>query len=162
MLKKLIITAVCVSFINIAFAQQIPSIQLTDLTGKKLNTQVFNDSTQQQPIVLAFWATWCLPCISELSTIQDDYESLQQKNAFQFFAIATDDSRTIKKVAPLVNGKGWPFSILLDVNQDFKRALNIANIPTILVLKKGKIVYKHNGFAKGDEQKLYEILATNN
>ncbi len=143
-----------------AQAQQIPATTLLDLQGKKINTKQFNDSTNA-PIVLAFWATWCLPCINELSNINDSYDDWQKKRPFKLYAVATDDSRTSKKIEPLVLGKGWQFDILIDNNQDLKRALNIANIPTVLVIKNGKIIYKHNGYVRGDEKALYDIISNN-
>ena len=58
-----------------------------------------------------------------------------------------------------VNGKGWEYLVLMDVNGDFKRAMGVNNVPhTFLVDKNGNIVYSHNNFAPGDEDELYEEL----
>lgn len=77
------------------------------------------------------------------------------------YAIATDDSRTIKRVVPLVNGKDWAFNVLLDKNQDFKRALNITGIPYTIIVKNGKIIYRHLGYVDGDENEIFKILKEN-
>jgi hypothetical protein len=39
----------------------------------------------------------------------------------------------------IVAGKGWPYEIYLDVNSDLKRALNIIDVPHVLIIKNGKI-----------------------
>ena len=80
---------------------------------------------------------------------------------FNFYAVSQDDSRTSKKVAALVNGKGWNFNVLLDKNQDFKRLLNLPGIPYTLVVKNGKIIYRQIGYTEGDENTLYDIIKAN-
>ena len=63
------------------------------------------------------------------------------------------------KVKPFVNGKGWEFDVLSDVNSDTKRALNYTNPPfTILVDQEGKIVYRHTGYVEGDEYNLEDEI----
>lgn len=63
-----------------------------------------------------------------------------------------------KRVKPLVNGKGWGYKILLDTNQDLKRRLSIANIPYLVVVKNGKIVFIQNGHTPGAEEELLTKL----
>ena len=79
---------------------------------------------------------------------------------FEVIAVATDDTRTQKRVKPLVSGKEWEYTILLDTNQDFKRALSIVNIPYTIVVKNNKIVHIQNGYVPGNEVDLFEKLKT--
>ncbi|RYD90844.1 MAG: TlpA family protein disulfide reductase, partial [Sphingobacteriales bacterium] len=53
-----------------------------------------------------------------------------------------------------------PYTVLLDMNQDLKRALGIANVPYTVVVKNGKVVYVHNGYSQGAEKELYNKLKT--
>ena len=76
-----------------------------------------------------------MPCINELDAISDVYEEWQEETNVEIIAISTDDSRTRKRVKPLVNGKGWDYEILIDENQDLKRALNITTLPHIVIIK---------------------------
>jgi hypothetical protein len=46
----------------------------------------------------------------------------------------------------------------LDVNQDFKRALSIVNIPYTIVVKNGTIVHIQNGYVPGIENELLAKL----
>ena len=123
---------------GLLFAQNIPSITLKNLNGKSINVQKLSKSKNVK--VLAFWATWCVPCINELDAISEVYEDWQDETNMELIAISTDDSRTKKRIRPLVNGKDWEYEILLDDNQDLKRALNISVLPHLLVTKNGKIV----------------------
>ena len=54
-------------------------------------------------VVLSFWATWCVPCINELDAISEVYEEWVDETQVKLIAIATDDTRTKKRIRP--NGK---------------------------------------------------------
>ncbi|MDI1316685.1 TlpA disulfide reductase family protein [Flavobacterium sp.] len=148
-------------FIEItAFSQkQMPNISLSDIDGKK--TSVTTDFVEKDKIyIFSFWATWCTPCISELDEMNDLQEEWKKTLPIEIVAISTDDSRTQKRIKPLVNGKGWEYKILLDSNQELKRALGIVNIPYTLVVKNGVIVHIQNGYVPGSENELFEKLKT--
>ena len=76
----------------------------------------------------------------------------------QLYAISVDDARTANRVKPLVDGKDWDFTILLDTNNDLKRALNAQSIPYTIIIKNGEIVFRHTGYTPGSENELYEEL----
>ena len=52
----------------------------------------------------------------------------------ELIAISTDDSRTQKRIKPMVNGKGWEYKILLDKNLDV----------TSIDIDQAKEIYKAN------------------
>lgn len=139
------------------FSQKnIPNLNVTTLKGKSISIE--SQLSKDKVTVLAFWATWCVPCINELDAISDVYEDWQEETSVDLIAISTDDSRTQKRIKPMISGKGWEYQILLDKNQELKRALNITLIPHVVVLKGNKIVYRHTGYAPGAEDELYEII----
>ena len=135
----------------------LPDIRIKTLTGNEVN---FNSlgTGNDTAVVVSLWATWCIPCINELESIHEQYEDQQKETPFKLVAISVDDSRTSSRVKSFVTGRGWGFEIYLDVNSDLKRALNINDVPHILVIKKGKIVYQHNGYVPGNEIELFEKL----
>lgn len=136
---------------------QMPNVSLNDLEGKKLS--ITNDFNEKDKIyVFSFWATWCTPCINELDEMNDVLDDWKKELNLEVIAVATDDSRTQKRIKPLVNGKGWEYKILLDSNQDLKRALSIVNIPYTVVVKNGVIVHIQNGYVPGSESELYQKL----
>lgn len=142
------------------FAQNsLPDLTLSNIEGKKVSLK--NDFTEKDKLyVFSFWATWCGPCINELDEMNDLMSEWKKSINIEVIAIATDDSRTQKRVKPLVNGKGWEYQILLDTNQDLKRALSIVNIPYTVVVKNNKIVHIQNGYVPGNETELFQKLKT--
>lgn len=137
--------------------QTIPSVDLKTLDGKTINSSTFNNDGK--PFVINFWATWCKPCVNELTNIAEVYEDWVDETGVKIIAISIDDSRSMTRVAPFVNGKGWDYEIYIDENSDLKRAMNVPNVPhTFLVDSKGKVVWQHTTYAVGDEEELYEMI----
>ena len=141
---------------SFSFAQELPSLTLKDLDGN--NTDLNKLVEGENVYIFSFWATWCVPCINELDAISEVYEDWQDETKVRLIAIATDDTRTKKRVRPMVNGKGWEYLVLYDDNQDLKRALNISTLPHTLVLKNQKIIHRRTGYNPGVEDELYEII----
>lgn len=150
------------AFIEIAAAQNsecrpIPAADVKTVDGKKINSSKFaNDG---KPIIISFWATWCKPCKKELDAISENFEEWQKETGVKLIAISIDDSRSSGKVGTDAKSHAWDYEVYIDENQDFKRAMNVNNVPhTFIVNGKGEIVWQHNSYAEGDEEHLYEIL----
>jgi len=133
----------------------LPKVDIKDLTGKTINTSSLLDG--DSPVILSFWATWCLPCIKELNAISENLEDWQDETDVRVIAISIDDARTSMRVVPHVNGRAWEFEVYLDPNGDFKRAMNVVNPPhTFVINTMGEIIYQHTSYAEGDEEELFD------
>ena len=157
-MKKSFLLAVFLSFGVLLFSQNtLPSVRVQDLKGKSIQSDQLLVSGK--PLVLSFWATWCKPCVKELTAIQEQLPDWQEATGVQLVAVSIDDTRSSSKVAPFVSGKGWDFPVVLDVNSDLKRALNVVTVPhTFLFDGKGKLVWQHTGYAEGDENELLKKI----
>lgn len=155
-MKKIYILFILIG-LKVTAQTNLPEVSLTNLEGKKVS--VNNDFSEKDKLyVFSFWATWCTPCINELDEINDVQKEWKKEVNFEVVAVSIDDSRTQKRVKPLTSGKEWEFTILLDSNQDLKRALSIANVPYTIVVKNHKIVHVQNGYVPGSEVELLEKL----
>jgi cytochrome c biogenesis protein CcmG, thiol:disulfide interchange protein DsbE len=158
--KLFFITALIIGF-QTTFAQKtnqpVPAVDLKTLDGKTINSATFNNGGK--PMVINFWATWCKPCVRELTNIAEVYDDWVKETGVKVIAISIDDSRSMARVAPFVNGKDWSYEVYCDPNGDFQRAMNVINPPyTFLVDGNGKIVWQHTSYADGDENELYEQI----
>jgi thiol-disulfide isomerase/thioredoxin len=153
--------AVGLTFAAATLAQaqdRLPDVDLTDVNGQKVNLASFGESGEIT--VINFWATWCTPCKKELNNIVDLYPDWQEDFGVRIVAISIDDARNRAKVKSYVDGQGWPYDILLDVNAVLKQKLNFQTIPfTVIVDREGNIVQRHSGYVDGDEYLLEEELA---
>ena len=142
----------------VALHAQVPSLQLKDINGKTVNTANIIKNNGK-PVIISFWATWCKPCLRELKAIHEVYADWQDETGVKMIIVSIDQTQDANKVKPLVDGNGWEYEVLLDPNSDFKRAMNVQNVPHVFVLDgKGKIVYNHAGYVDGGEEDIYEAL----
>ncbi len=157
---KHLVLLVCVLFSTVAFSQSnLPKTTLKTLHGTETNLVKLSEKSEF--MVISLWATWCIPCRNELTAISEVYEDWKEEMDVVVYAVSIDDSRTVKSVRPMVNGKGWDFTVLLDTNNDLKRALSANNVPLTLVIKNGKIIYRHSGYTSGAEDDIYDVLKEN-
>jgi len=136
---------------------KFPLVDIKSIDGKTFNTsELDNDG---KPILVSFWATWCKPCIKELIAYDENYLDWQKETGVKIIIISIDDSKSVDRVAPFVNGRDWEFESYLDENSDFKRAMNVINVPhSFLFDGDGKLVWQKTSYAVGDEDELYELL----
>jgi len=153
-MKKITLLLILTFTISLVNAQKnYPNITLKNLDGKEVNLV---EKSKKKMIVVSFWATWCGPCIQELEAINDSYEDLQDEMGFELIAVSIDNSRSVSRVKPMVNGKDWDYEVLLDTNQEMKRALNFSAPPYLLIIKDGKILYTHSGYTPGSEEEAFD------
>jgi thiol-disulfide isomerase/thioredoxin len=162
-MRKLLLLVTVSLISNLSIAQStatktdVGHASVKTLEGKDFNTaDITNDG---KPFIIDFWATWCKPCVAELDAINENYKEWQEETGVKVFAVSIDDSRSMSRVAPYVAGKGWDYTILLDPNGDFKRAMNVNSVPhTFLFDGSGKLVAQHNNYSAGDEDNLFEEI----
>lgn len=137
----------------------IPDVEIKNLDFENVMTRDIITNEEGGPIIISFWATWCSPCKRELSNIQEVYTEWQIETGVKLVAVSIDDSRNVNKVPTYTYGQGWEYLVLLDENHDFKRAMNVNNVPhTFLIDKNGNVVWQHNAYSPGDEDELYRLL----
>jgi cytochrome c biogenesis protein CcmG/thiol:disulfide interchange protein DsbE len=150
--------------ISTSFAQsgeknypKIPSVTVKTIDGRDFNTA--NIENDGKPIILSFWALWCTPCMRELTSIAEIYEDWVEETGVKLIAVSIDDARSSSRVLPTVQGRSWDYEILLDANSDFRRAMNVNQIPHNFIINgKGEIVWQHTSFSEGSQHQLIELV----
>ena len=73
-----------------------PAFELTLMDGSKIKLS----QMRGQVVLVNFWATWCVPCRTELP-ILDSYYRRMQKHGLRAFAVTTEDSVPARQLKPL-------------------------------------------------------------
>lgn len=140
-------------------SQDIPDVQLKTLDRQTVQSVDVILNEEGGPVLLCFWATWCKPCVKELSIYNDLYPDWEDETGVKIILVSVDNARSINRVAPFVNGKAWEFDVYIDSNSDLKRAMNVVNVPhTFLLDSDGKVVWQHTSFMDGDEEEVFEQI----
>ena len=125
-----------------------PPFELTLVDG----TKVTLDQLRGNVVVLNFWATWCVPCRSELPAL-DTYYKLRQDRGLRVYAITTEDSVSLFRLRKLFEVMHIP-----PVRRVKGPYAPIGGaVPTNFIINRaGKIVYAQAGAF--DLDKLNEVL----
>lgn len=135
----------------------LPNVTLKNIDGQTINVAELNNDGK--PFVITFWATWCSACLKEHNALADVYDDWVDETGVKIFAVTVDDARSTARIKPFVDGKGWPFEVLLDVNKELARAMNVNDPPhTFLFDGNGKLVWQHATYVDGGENELYQEI----
>ncbi len=154
-MKKTTITAlIAISSLAIN-AQSIHNFSLKNLNNEEVSYDELKGSSLT---ILDFWATWCKPCVNSIPKLVELSEKYN-KSEVAFIGINIDSPRNLSKVKPFAESKGISYPILLDTDQEIMAELNVASIPTLIIVKPdGSILSYHEGFAPGDETVIEEEI----
>lgn len=134
-----------------------PEVNVKNVDGQPFNTKDLNNDGK--PMIVTFWATWCKPCMKEHDAINDVYEDWVDETGVKLYAVSIDNSRSMSKVKPTVNGRGWEFDVICDPNSDLKRAVNVNQPPHTFILDgDGVIRWQHVGYMDGDELEYIKVV----
>jgi thiol-disulfide isomerase/thioredoxin len=136
-------------------AQTVQSLSFEELQNSILKAKL------AQPIVVNFWATWCIPCVKELPYFEE-YLSLNGEKYMQYL-VSLDDPKTIQsRVIPFVQNKNLKSMVVL-INESFKSEYFDSvhsewsgSIPaTLILLPSGENKFYEKAFSKLE---LFETL----
>ncbi len=147
MLKSLVFSLAAVAVTSTLWSAAAPKFSLKTVDGKTFNLE---EHIGKQVIVVDFWATWCGPCVKALKKMD---EMKKEFPDVMVLAVSVDDSKTVSQVGPYVKNRGWNFTVLMDTDSNVCKMYNPSgSVPyTVVIDKKGEIVYNHSGYVPGDE-----------
>jgi cytochrome c biogenesis protein CcmG/thiol:disulfide interchange protein DsbE len=141
-------------FSKISFSQSY-DFELPDLDG---NNVKLSQLLQKGPVMISFWALWCVPCKEEMRVMGDIYNKYKD-SGFVYIAMNQDSPKSSSKVKSYIESKNYKFLVLLDSDTHIFDTFGGQNIPFgVLMNKKGEVVKTYTGYIPGDETKLEEDI----
>src|SRR5437588_447003 len=121
-----------------------PSFTVTDIDGRRVSLS----QLRGKPVLINFWATWCVPCRDELPLIRDEYLA-HRAEGFTVIAINFGDesSDTVRKFwsshtlqpAPFLDPDG-------SVASNYGVALNNTGLPVSVLVARDGIISSYEPF----------------
>tara|TARA_B100000902_G_C27006013_1_gene762256 strand:- start:244 stop:786 length:543 start_codon:yes stop_codon:yes gene_type:complete len=147
---------------NNQIGSKIPNLNIRLLSGGSVN---LHDLAEDGPLLIDFWATWCVPC-KKLMKFLNQYHLDYKDENFKVLMINTDTPRSISKARSYINAQDYKFYVGLDPNKVISKKLNGMVMPTlILVDKGGEVSWRHQGYITGEEvginRRIQQILKDN-
>ena len=116
-----------------------PSFSLREVGSTRL---VSLDAFRGKPVVLNFWATWCVPCYAEHPVLTASAASMG--NSVQFVGVVYDDAE--ERIQDFLRRNGSNYPSVMDDQGKTAIAYGVYGVPeTFFVSPTGTIVAKHEG-----------------
>lgn len=110
--------------------------------------------TEEKPMIVEFWATWCPPCRASIPHLNEIYAKYKDKG-LQIVGITDEDRAKIKKFEKEVPIE---YAVGLDANGKYAKPFGIQGIPhAVLVDKTGKVVWEGHPMSLKESQ-IEELL----
>lgn len=124
---------------------------LPDVEGHQVRLSDFRGKT----VLLAFWATWCLPCKEELPALQKIGEQYRDKG----LVILTINDEAPATIRDFLRTKHYNFEALVDSKRTVFREFAVHFIPTAVVINPDQIVTRVITGWEGPERLLEALRA---
>lgn len=103
---------------------------------------VFKD-VKQPLVLLNFWASWCMPCITEFGSLKKLVDTFP-KDKLLVVGINNDDEKPLKAIKKTEKEYNLNFDSYSDAGSTLTSKFYISKIPATIVFYKGKVVHFTN------------------
>jgi uncharacterized protein (TIGR03435 family) len=107
-----------------------PALTYTQLLQAPAGTNADWRSLRGKVVVMEFWATWCVPCISEIPVLNRLADSLDPTKV-QFIAVDDEDPKVITAFLKKRPISGW---VMLDTSGELYKRYGVVQRPTTMVI----------------------------
>ena len=108
-------------------------------------------------IVVNFWATWCVPCVKEMSSFENLYRRYRSQG-LTLLAVSLDKGDS-SKVQEFADKHKLSFPILLDTKGVAEKLYPSFSIPfTYVIDKQGRVVARGDGAKNWESSETFEAV----
>jgi peroxiredoxin len=126
--------------------------ELADLQGHRHRLA----DSRGRVLVLAFWASWCIPCREELPSLQRAAAQLRDRDVVILGVNLGEDPETVRRFA---QQQALSLPLLLDTESRVATAWQVRGLPTAFVVDRdGRVVLRANGARRWDDPELLRTL----
>ena len=127
---------------------------LQDVAGDSYSLAMHRGSV----VFLNFWATWCVPCRTEMPAMQGLHDALADTAGFTMIAVNLQEDAT--RVAEFVTELGLTFPVLLDSDGSTAATYGARTLPMSYIIDKdGAILARVIGIRSWDDPEFTRLFA---
>lgn len=116
-----------------------PEFSLPDLEGNLVSMK----SLRGSPVLVNFWASWCLPCVEEMPEIDRFYRA---KKDTGLKALMINLKEPPEVAGKMVERNGYIFHTLLDESGEVSEKFQVFGLPMTYFIDAGGVIrYSHMG-----------------
>ena len=163
-ISVILLWSVLLSEINIG--DEAPTFYVRSLDDRDF---FLSDSLEknQRPIILSFFATWCIPCRKEIPVLDSirtnypevDFYLINVSGLKQNGNMKIEDPVNVRK---MIKSLGTEIPVLMDKFGTVAEKYDAVILPRIIAIaptdSSFKVVYEHTGYERGDEKELIETI----
>ena len=137
--SALLLAATCVQAAAADPAPAIPMAPALAAVDPATGAPVVLDPSHG-PMLLAFLATWCRPCLADVPKLAD-LEERWKPDGFRMVLVAVATRQTPERLRELIAQEPLPGRLLFDANGAVAGAANVSTLPAyVLVDRHGRMV----------------------
>lgn len=109
---------------SVAEGSAVAELPLKDLAGAEVSLTTFTGKT----VLINFWATWCVPCMEEMPSLQRLHDKLKSKGLV-VVAISVDEPENAEAVRKFVKENHITMPVLLDPEGALPLKMGVTGYP---------------------------------
>ena len=123
----------------VTVGSKAPDFKATTVDGVPAAKTI--DSYKGDVVLLNIWATWCLPCRTEMPSIQALHDRFAARG-LKVVAVSVDNPGTSDEIRKFRDQYGLTFEILHDESGDIKRDYQTTGVPETFVIGRDGVIRK--------------------
>lgn len=115
---------------------KVPSVALISVLDESIDLQ---QMSQEKPVLVYFWATWCAVC----RTVSPSIDFMSDR--YQVVTVALNSGKK-SRIKEYLKAKEYDFSVINDPKGMISSAWGVSVTPTIFIIDKGNVSSVTTGF----------------
>lgn len=101
------------------------------------NNEVHLSDFVGKPVVLNFWASWCVPCQGEMPDFDEVYTELGEEVQFLMVNMTTSTRESLENAVAFIDEQGYTLPVFYDLDGDAAATYGVYSLPTTYFIDAG-------------------------